>query len=108
MSNKTAKFFKKLSTSAILPIVAILMVVLSTIFLLLHVNVNKGQSIPATPAQVYFVGEYCIGDGQPQPIVKGEHIPTPKGYVTLRGNFHYSSPSGEYIGVFTGKTPIAF
>ena len=108
MSNKTAKFFKKVSTSAILPIVAILMVVLSTIFLLLHVNVNKGQSIPATPAQVYFVGEYRIGDGQPQPIVKGEHIPATKGKVTLRGNFHYASPSGEYIGVFTGKTPIAF
>ena len=89
-------------------IVAILFMVLSAITLLWQGNKNSLQAMPATPAQVYFAGQYRIGDGEFKDIVKGEHIPSTKGDVTLRGNFHMLTPSGEYIGVFSGTTPIAF
>ena len=89
-------------------IVAILLMLLSAVALLWQGNANSVQSVPAKPAQVYFDGEYRIGDGEWQDIVKGEHIPSTKGDVTLRGNFHMLTPSGEYIGLFSGSTPIAF
>ena len=91
-----------------LTIVAILFMVLSAITLLWQGNENSLQSIPATPAQVYFKGEYRIADGEWQEIVEGEHISSTKGDVTLRGNFHMLTPSGEYIGVFSGTSLIAF
>ena len=62
----------------------------------------------ATAAQVYFEGEYRIADGEWKPIEKGQHISASQGDVTLRGNFHMLTPGGEYIGVFSGGTPIAF
>lgn len=89
-------------------IVMIVLLVLSAVVLLWQGNKNSLQSIPATPANVYFVGEYQIAEGDWQDIVEGEHISSTKGDVTLRGNFHYSSPKGEYIGVYKGSTPIAF
>ena len=89
-------------------IVAVLFMILSAVCLLWHGNKNSMQSIPATAAKVYFAGEYRIGDGEWQKIVEGEHIPSTKGDVTLRGNFHYASPKGEYIGVYTGTSLIAF
>ena len=89
-------------------VVAILFMVLSAVMLLWQGNKNSLQAIPATPAQVYFKGTYRIGDGEWKEIVEGEHIPSTKGDVTLRGNFHMSTPNGEYIGVFSGNTLIAF
>lgn len=88
--------------------VTILFMVLSAIILLWQGNKNSLQAIPATPAQIYFEGEYRIGDGEWQEIVEGEHISSTKGDVTLRGNFHMLTPGGEYIGVFSGTTPVAF
>lgn len=87
---------------------AILFMVLSAIMLLWQGNKNSLQAMPATPAQICFKGEYRIADGEWQEIVEGKHIPSTKGDVTLRGNFHMSKPNGEYIGVFSGTTPIAF
>ena len=58
-------------------------------------------------AQVYFDGEYCIADGSWQQIVKGEHIPSTKGDVTLRGNFYMLTPDGEYIDIYDVDIPIA-
>jgi hypothetical protein len=58
-------------------------------------------------AQVYFDGEYRIADGEWKPIVKGEHIPSTKGDVTLKGNFHMLAPDGEYVGIYRGEIPIA-
>ena len=49
-----------------------------------------------------------LQNGEWQKIVEGEHIPSTKGDVILRGNFHMLTPSGEYIGVFSGNTRIAF
>ena len=89
-------------------VVAILFMVFSAVVLLWRGNKNSLQAIPATPAQVYFAGEYRIGDGEWKEIVEGEHISSTKGDVTLRGNFHISTPNGEYIGIYSGTTSIAF
>ena len=67
MHKKKTKFDFLNKTTLI--IVAILVVVFSAILLLWHGNANSMQSVPATPAQVYFAGEYRIGDGEWQEIV---------------------------------------
>ena len=77
-------------------------------FLLWRGNVNSNQATGAFMAQVYFDGEYRIGNGAWQEITEGEHIPATKGDVTLRGNFHMLTPDGEYVGLYSGDTPIAF
>ena len=91
-----------------LPIVGILFLILLAIGLLLFNNSTSMQSEPAMIAQVYFEGEYRIADGAWQPIVKGEHISSTQGDVTLRGNFHMLTPDGEYVGIYRGDVPIAF
>ena len=75
--------------------------------LLWHGNVNSHQATSAIMAQVRFEGEYRIADGPWQKIVDGEHIPSTKGDVTLRGNFHMLAPDGEYVGIYDGDIPIA-
>jgi hypothetical protein len=87
--------------------VGVLLLLLSAFFLLLHGNATSNQAIPAMVAQVYFDGEYRIADGQWQKIVKGNHISSTEGDVTLRGNFHMLTPDGEYVGIYSGDTPIA-
>ena len=76
--------------------------------LLWHSNANSSQAISALTAQVYFDGEYRIADGPWYRIAENEHIPSTKGDVTLRGNFHMLAPDGEYVGIYSGDTPIAF
>ena len=71
-------------------------------------STNSNQAIAAIPAQVRFYGEYRIGEGQWQEITEGQHNPATKGDVTLRGNFHMLTPDGEYVGIYSGDTPIAF
>ena len=75
--------------------------------LLWHGNINSRQATSAIMAQVRFEGEYRIADGPWQKIVDGEHIPSTKGDVTLRGNFHMLAPDGEYVGIYDGDIPIA-
>ena len=96
----------KVNTSY-LQVVGIVFILLFTVLLLWHGNANSMQAQPALLAQVYFDGEYRIADGSWQEIVKGKHIPSTKGDVTLRGNFHMLTPDGEYIGIYTGDIPIA-
>ena len=91
-----------------LPIVGILLLMLLAIFLLWFSNSTSSQATPALIAQVYFDGEYRIGDGDWQKIVKGEHISSTKGDVILRGNFHMLAPNGEYADIYRGEMPIAF
>ena len=91
-----------------LPIVCIWILLLLAVFLLWFNNSTSTQAEPALIAQVYFDGEYRINDGEWQKIVEGEHIPSTKGDVTLRGNFHTLTPDGEYIGIYRGDLPIAF
>ena len=71
-------------------------------------NTNTRQAMGAVAAQVRFQGEYRIGDGGWQPIEEGVHIPATSGDVTMLGNFHLYSPGGEYLGLFSWDTPLAF
>ena len=82
--------------------------ILLAVFLLWFNNKNSTQAMSALMAQVYFDGEYRIGDGEWQEIVEGEHISSTQGDVTLRGNFHMLTPDGEYVGIYRGSIPIAF
>ena len=100
--NRACKF-----KPAYLQATGIVFILLLVVLLLWHGNANSMQAQPALLAQVYFDGEYRIADGSWQEIVKGEHIPSTKGDVTLRGNFHMLTPDGEYIGIYTGDIPIA-
>ncbi len=88
-------------------VIGVLLVLLAAISMLWVSNKNSLAAIPALRAQVYFDGEYRIGDGEWKDIVKGQHIPSTKGDVTLRGNFHMLTPDGEYVGVYDGDTPVA-
>ncbi len=108
MINKFVEFFKKISFRSIMPIVGVVLVIISAIFLLWQGNANSNQSLPATLANVYFEGQYKIGDGEWKDIVKGEHISSTKGDVRLRGNFHMTTPDDEYVGVYREEIPIAF
>ena len=89
-------------------ILAVVLVLLVAVALLWHGNATSMQAQSAMIAQVYFDGEYRVADGQWQDIEPGKHIPSTKGDVTLRGNFHMLAPDGEYVGIYTGETPIAF
>ena len=91
-----------------LQIAGILFLILIAVILLWFNNSTSMQATPAMVAQVYFDGEYRIGDGPWQEIVEGEHIPATKGDVTLSGNFHMLTPDGEYVGIYRGDMPIAF
>ena len=90
-----------------LQIIGIILILMLGGLLLWHGNETSNQAVPALVAQVYFDGEYRIADGQWQRIVKGNHIPSTEGDVTLRGSFHMLTPDGEYIGIYNGDMPIA-
>ena len=89
-------------------IAGIMILVLLSLFMLWFNKANSNQATNAISAQVRFWGEYRIGDGEWKTITEGEHIPSTKGDVTLRGNFHMIAPDGEYVGIYSGDTPIAF
>ena len=95
-------------TRSHLQVIGSALVLLLAALLLWHGNATSSQATSALSAQVYFDGEYSVAGGPWQKIVEGEHIPSTKGDVTLRGNFHLLAPDGEYIGIYTGDTPIAF
>jgi hypothetical protein len=103
---KVNQLFHKFKRSYF-PIIGIILLLLIAVLLLWLGNATSNQAIPALVAQVYFDGEYRIADGPWQKIVKGNHIPSTKGDVTLRGNFHMLTPDGEYIGIYRGDMPIA-
>ena len=87
--------------------VCVVFILLFALLLLWHGNATSSQAESALVAQLYFDGEYRIADGPWQNISEGEHIPSTKGDVTLRGNFHTLTPDGEYIGIYRGELPIA-
>ena len=95
-------------TSFRFQIAGILLLLVLAILQLWFNNVNNNQASRPIVAQVRFEGDYRVGDGQWQPIVDGQHIPSTKGDVTLRGNFHMFAPDGEYVGIYSGDLPIAF
>ena len=88
-------------------VTAVLLIVLAA-FLVYYNKSNNFEAVAAIAARVQFEGEYRIADGQWKKIVQGRHISSTKGDVTLRGNFHLYAPDGEYIGIYTEKTMLAF
>ena len=89
-------------------IAGILLLISLAVFLLFFDDSNAVQAAPTVNIELYFDGEYRIADGDWKPYVEGEHIPAPKGYVTLRGNFH-KRYEGEDLGVYNSEDmPIAF
>lgn len=48
---------------ASLKVIGIILIILLTVALLWHGNVNSMQAMPALTAEVYFDGEYRIADG---------------------------------------------
>ena len=84
-----------------------ILILLLALLLLWRGNATSNQAMKAISAQVYFDGEYRIADGEWQKIIKGKHISSTEGDVTLRGNFHMLTPDGEYVGIYSGDTPIA-
>ena len=105
MSDKERKY--AFLNTATLRLVGIILVLILAVTLLWYGNANSVQASPALIAQVRFEGEYRIADGPWQMIVEGEHIPSTKGDVTLRGNFHMLAPDGEYVGIYSGEMPVA-
>lgn len=91
-----------------LKVAGVLLLIALAFVLLWFGNRTSSQAMPAFVAQVYFDGEYSVDGGEWQQIVKGEHIPSTKGDVILRGNFHMLTPVGDYVGVYRGELPIAF
>ena len=105
--DKNRKIFGVFSKSHLQVALAAILIVCA-VALVLFSNSTSLQALPAMVADVYFEGEYRIGEGEWHPIIEGEHIPSTKGDVTLRGNFHMRAPDGEYIGIYRGEMPIAF
>ena len=104
VNEKRAQLFKKIPFT----VIGVVLLAVLAAFLLYFNNANSQQAIGATAAQIKFEGDYRIADGEWQSIVVGEHIPSTKGDVTLRGNFHLYSPGGEYIGILKSNSLIAF
>ena len=97
-SNRKLPIFK----SSRLPVFGVLFLTLLAAFLMWFHTANSMQAISATVAQVRFYGSYRIDDGPWREITEGQHIPSTKGDVTLRGNFHMLTPDGEYVGIYRG------
>lgn len=87
-------------------VIGILVLILLAVLLLWHNNATSMQATNAIAADVYFDGEYRIGDGEWSEIVEGKHISATEGDVTLKGNFRLRFPDGEFP--FEGDVPLAF
>lgn len=85
-------------------IIAILLFSLFFVWMGYH---NSSQATPAFVIDIAFQGEYKIGDGEWHTIIKGEHIPSTQGDVTLRGIFQmYDPETNEPIGPFFADLPV--
>lgn len=100
---KSVLLWKKMPRQA----VGMLLLCLVALLLLWSGNANSIEAVASKSAQICFEGEYRIGDGPWQKIVKGQHIPATKGDVTLRGHFHSLTPEGDYMGLWEEDVPIA-
>ena len=98
--------FRKIKKSH-LQIAGVLLLLLLGVFLLWFGNSKSTQAEGVTAAQVYFDGEYRIADGEWQTIEAGKHIPTTKGDVTLRLNFHLMDPDGNPMNDQPRTVPVA-
>ncbi len=101
-------FHTRIFQKSHLPIIGVLLLLLLAVALLWFGESTSVQALPPFVADIYFEGEYRIGDGEWHSVTNGEHIPATKGDVTLRGNFHMLDPLGNYAGVYREEAPLAF
>ena len=103
-NKKQNKVWKKVPV-AMIGIIAVLAVMLQ----LLWSNIaSSQQSYPALYPDIYFSGDYKLGDGSWNQVEAGQHIPATRENVTLRGQFHMVAPDGEYMGVAGEGVLLAF
>ena len=77
-------------------------------FLIWFGNATSMQSGSTLPIELYFKGQYSIDGGPWQTYVEGEHVPSTKGDVLLRGNL-FKRYEGEELGVYNSEDlPAAF
>ena len=89
---------KKINKTHLL-VSGVLLLILLAVSLLWFNNSTSVQADSTVNIELHFRGEYRIGDGEWKPYVAGEHIPSTKGDVTLRGNL-YKSYEGEDLGIY--------
>ena len=91
-----------------LPTIAIIILIGFCFFFLWQGESNSKQSEASMIAGVVFQGEYKIGDGEWNEIIKGEHIPSTQGDVTLRGTFIMLNPvTGEPLNPVKAGTSVS-
>ena len=91
-----------------LPVAGVLFLILLAACLLWFGNATSMQAGSTLRIELYFKGEYSIDNGPWQTYVEGEHIPTTKGDVILRGNL-YKRYEGEELGIYNSDDlPVAF
>ena len=95
---KLKNMLRKLRKTHLFVAGALLLVLLAA-FLLWFNDTNSMQSFSPVPIELYFEGEYRVGEGEWQTYVEGEHISATKGDVVLRGNL-YKRYEGEKLGVY--------
>ena len=97
---KTATF-KSMNKNVVLVSLGIIAaLVFSLIFLWVGTS-NSTQASPPLIVDIFFEGKYKVGNGDWHEIVKGEHISSTKGDVTLHGTFQmYDFEEDKPLGAF--------
>ena len=98
---------RPLNKTAMLVSVGIVAILLFSLIFVWIGHRNSTQAHDVLVIDIAFQGEYKIGDGEWHTIIKGEHIPSTKGDVTLRGTFQmYNPENGEPIGTLFADLPV--
>ena len=85
----------------------IIALLLFSLFFLWVGTHNSTQALPTITIDISFQGEYKIGDGEWHTIIKGEHIPSTEGDVTLHGTFQmYYPENNEHLGTLFADIPV--
>lgn len=87
--------------------IGVIVLILLSVALLWANSVQSRQATAAMSLRVVFCGEYKVGDGEWQPIVKDERIPAGSGDVTLHGYFQLETDEGESFGRVENGCSIA-
>jgi two-component sensor histidine kinase len=100
-------FLKNINKTALVVSVGIVAMLLFSLIFLWVGDSNSTQASPPIIIDIFFEGEYKIGDGEWHKVVPGEHISSTKGDVTLRGIFQMINPeNGETLGPLHANLPV--
>lgn len=104
MNKSILKLPKK---KALLASASILVILIFSLIFVWTGQLNSTQATPPFVIDIAFQGKYKIGDGEWHTIIKGEHISSTKGDVTLCGTFQMHNPeNNEPIGTFFADLPV--